>query len=143
MHDALIGHRRQVAFTVVYHCLFPTLTIGLALLIVVMKAMALTFHSNVKVTCSPSPHRAYTAANDPEGFRTALHCGSSAFASPMPIASSISVYIAVRHLLHGKATDSSQLIALKVPLGRLLVRIRNYTPEVPRYGFLRDHSYDR
>ena len=41
MHDALFWHRLQFAFTVVYHYLFPTLTMGLALLIVVMKAMAL------------------------------------------------------------------------------------------------------
>ena len=102
MRDALIGHRRQFAFTVVYHCLFLTLTIGLALLIVVMKTMALTFHGDVKVTCSPSPHRAYAAANHPEGFRTALHCGSSAFASPMPIASSIPIYIAVRRRPRGR-----------------------------------------
>lgn len=35
--DALFWHRLQFAFTIVYHYLFPQLTMGLALLIVVMK----------------------------------------------------------------------------------------------------------
>jgi cytochrome d ubiquinol oxidase subunit I len=39
--DALISHRIQFAFTVAYHYLFPQLTIGLALLIVVLKSLAL------------------------------------------------------------------------------------------------------
>jgi hypothetical protein len=41
MGDALFWHRAQFAFTIVYHYLFPQLTMGLALLIVVMKAVAL------------------------------------------------------------------------------------------------------
>jgi cytochrome d ubiquinol oxidase subunit I len=41
MGDALFWHRAQFAFTIVYHYLFPQLTMGLALLIVVMKALAL------------------------------------------------------------------------------------------------------
>ncbi len=41
MSDALVLHRLQFAFTVVYHYLFPVLTMGLALLIVVMKAIGL------------------------------------------------------------------------------------------------------
>jgi cytochrome bd ubiquinol oxidase subunit I len=41
MDDALFFHRLQFAFTIVYHYLFPQLTMGLALLIVVMKAMGL------------------------------------------------------------------------------------------------------
>jgi cytochrome bd ubiquinol oxidase subunit I len=41
MADALFWHRLQFAFTVVYHYLFPQLTMGLALLIVVMKILAL------------------------------------------------------------------------------------------------------
>ena len=41
MDDALALHRLQFAFTVVYHYLFPQLTMGLALLIVVMKALGL------------------------------------------------------------------------------------------------------
>src|SRR4029434_9186273 len=39
MDDALVFHRLQFAFTIVYHYLFPQLTMGLALLIVVMKAL--------------------------------------------------------------------------------------------------------
>jgi len=39
--DALVAHRLQFAFTVTYHYLFPQLTIGLALLIVVFKTMGL------------------------------------------------------------------------------------------------------
>lgn len=41
MGEALVWHRLQFAFTVMYHYLFPQLTMGLALLIVVMKALAL------------------------------------------------------------------------------------------------------
>jgi len=41
MEDALLLHRLQFAFTVMYHYLFPQLTMGLALLIVIMKAIAL------------------------------------------------------------------------------------------------------
>jgi cytochrome d ubiquinol oxidase subunit I len=39
--DALFWSRLQFAFTITYHYLFPQLTMGLALLIVVMKAIAL------------------------------------------------------------------------------------------------------
>jgi cytochrome d ubiquinol oxidase subunit I len=41
MGDALVLHRLQFAFTIVYHYLFPQLTMGLALLIVLMKARGL------------------------------------------------------------------------------------------------------
>jgi cytochrome d ubiquinol oxidase subunit I len=41
MSDALVLHRLQFAFTIVYHYLFPQLTMGLALLIVIMKARGL------------------------------------------------------------------------------------------------------
>ena len=39
--DELVLHRLQFAFTIVYHYLFPQLTMGLALLIVIMKALRL------------------------------------------------------------------------------------------------------
>jgi len=39
--DALFWHRLQFAFTIVYHYLFPQLTMGLALLIVLMKTLGL------------------------------------------------------------------------------------------------------
>jgi cytochrome d ubiquinol oxidase subunit I len=39
--DPLFLHRLQFAFTIIYHYLFPVLTMGLALLIVVMKARGL------------------------------------------------------------------------------------------------------
>jgi cytochrome d ubiquinol oxidase subunit I len=39
--DPLFWHRLQFAFTIVYHYLFPQLTMGLALLIFVMKLLAL------------------------------------------------------------------------------------------------------
>lgn len=41
MDDPVFWHRLQFAFTVVYHYLFPQLTMGLALLIVILKAQAL------------------------------------------------------------------------------------------------------
>jgi len=41
MSDPLLWHRLQFAFTIVYHYLFPQLTIGLALLIVLLKAIGL------------------------------------------------------------------------------------------------------
>jgi cytochrome d ubiquinol oxidase subunit I len=39
--DPLVWHRLQFAFTIAYHYLFPQLTMGLALLIVLMKGLAL------------------------------------------------------------------------------------------------------
>src|SRR5258705_830457 len=39
--DDLILHRLQFAFTIVFHYLFPQLTMGLALLILLMKARGL------------------------------------------------------------------------------------------------------
>ena len=41
MDDALLIHRLQFAFTISYHYLFPQLTMGLALLIVILKGIAL------------------------------------------------------------------------------------------------------
>jgi cytochrome d ubiquinol oxidase subunit I len=41
MTDVLLWHRIQFTFTITYHYLFPQLTMGLALLIVVFKVMAL------------------------------------------------------------------------------------------------------
>ncbi len=41
LSNPLVWHRLQFAFTIVYHYLFPQLTMGLALLIVVMKGLAL------------------------------------------------------------------------------------------------------
>lgn len=41
MGDPLFWHRLQFGFTATYHYLFPQLTMGLAFLIVVFKAMGL------------------------------------------------------------------------------------------------------
>lgn len=41
MESALAIHRLQFAFTVTYHYLFPQLTMGLGLLIVVLKSLAI------------------------------------------------------------------------------------------------------
>jgi cytochrome bd ubiquinol oxidase subunit I len=41
MDNAILIHRLQFAFTVTYHYLFPQLTMGLALLIVILKTLAL------------------------------------------------------------------------------------------------------
>lgn len=41
MEDALLNNRLQFAFTITYHYLYPQLTMGLALLIVVVKGIAL------------------------------------------------------------------------------------------------------
>jgi cytochrome d ubiquinol oxidase subunit I len=41
MESALGWHRLHFAFTITYHYLFPQLTMGLALLIVILKTMAL------------------------------------------------------------------------------------------------------
>ncbi|MGM0576005.1 MAG: cytochrome ubiquinol oxidase subunit I [Myxococcota bacterium] len=45
--DAEIAHRFQFAFTITYHYLFPQLTMGLGLLIVVLKGIALRRDSEV------------------------------------------------------------------------------------------------
>ena len=44
MEDALLIHRLHFGFTATYHYLFPQLTMGLALLIVIMKGVALRKH---------------------------------------------------------------------------------------------------
>jgi cytochrome bd ubiquinol oxidase subunit I len=41
MTDQALWHRIQFAFSITYHYLFPQLTMGLALLIVVLKVRAL------------------------------------------------------------------------------------------------------
>ena len=41
MNSALAVHRLHFAFTVTFHYIFPSLTMGLALLIVVLKSIAL------------------------------------------------------------------------------------------------------
>ena len=41
MEDALVVHRLQFAFTVTFHYIFPQLTMGLALLILILKSIAL------------------------------------------------------------------------------------------------------
>ena len=41
MDTALAVHRLQFAFTITFHYIFPQLTMGLALLLVVLKTMAL------------------------------------------------------------------------------------------------------
>jgi cytochrome d ubiquinol oxidase subunit I len=45
--DALVLHRIQFAFTITYHYLFPQLTMGLALLIVVLKTLAIRTNGQV------------------------------------------------------------------------------------------------
>lgn len=47
MGDALLWHRLQFGFTVVFHYLFPQLTMGLAFVIAVMKALALRRNDGV------------------------------------------------------------------------------------------------
>ncbi|HLF14672.1 MAG TPA: cytochrome ubiquinol oxidase subunit I [Bacteroidota bacterium] len=47
MEDALLLHRIQFAFTISFHYLFPQLTMGLGLIIVVMKWVALKKNSEV------------------------------------------------------------------------------------------------
>jgi len=42
--DPLLLSRLHFAFTIVYHYLFPPLTIGLALLMVVLKTLAIVRH---------------------------------------------------------------------------------------------------
>src|SRR3984885_4026233 len=42
MTDALLWHRIQFTFTITFHYLFPQLTMGLALIIVILKVAALS-----------------------------------------------------------------------------------------------------
>ena len=48
--DALVLHRIHFAFTIVYHYLFPQLTMGLALLIVALKTIAIRHNKISLVT---------------------------------------------------------------------------------------------
>jgi cytochrome d ubiquinol oxidase subunit I len=52
LSNPLLWHRLQFAFTIVYHYLFPQLTMGLALLIVVMKGLALRPGGEVYATAA-------------------------------------------------------------------------------------------
>ncbi|HVW83849.1 MAG TPA: cytochrome ubiquinol oxidase subunit I [Bryobacteraceae bacterium] len=52
MDSALAIHRLQFAFTVTFHYIFPQLTMGLALLIVVLKTMALRTNSSHYDRCA-------------------------------------------------------------------------------------------
>src|SRR5689334_11670461 len=47
MDSALLVHRLHFAFTATFHYLFPQLTMGLALLIVVLKTLALRTHNEI------------------------------------------------------------------------------------------------
>src|SRR5436853_2315175 len=47
MDSALLIHRLQFAFTITFHYLFPQLTMGLALLIMVLKTLALRTGNDV------------------------------------------------------------------------------------------------
>ena len=47
MDSALLIHRLHFAFTITFHYLFPQLTMGLALLIVVLKTMALRTNDEI------------------------------------------------------------------------------------------------
>ena len=48
MTDPLFWHRLQFGFTITFHYIFPQLTMGLALLVVVLKAVALRAHDPVR-----------------------------------------------------------------------------------------------
>ena len=52
MEDALLIGRIQFAFTVMYHYIFPQLTMGLGLLIVVLKVLALRDTSGLYASCA-------------------------------------------------------------------------------------------
>src|SRR6266568_4518448 len=47
MNSALLVHRLHFAFTATFHYLFPQLTMGLALLIVVLKTLALRTRNEI------------------------------------------------------------------------------------------------
>ena len=47
MNSAVAIHRLHFAFTVTFHDIFPQLTMGLALLIVVLKSLALLKHDEL------------------------------------------------------------------------------------------------
>ena len=53
MSDGFLWHRIQFAFTVTYHYLFPQLTMGLAFLIVIFKALALRWQQPVQAELGP------------------------------------------------------------------------------------------
>ena len=61
--DALALHRIHFAFTITYHYLFPQLTMGLALLIVVLKTMALRTGRRATTTSPPASGRRIFAVN--------------------------------------------------------------------------------
>ena len=48
--DALVLHRIQFAFTITFHYLFPQLTMGLALLILILKTIGIMHNRPVSIT---------------------------------------------------------------------------------------------
>jgi len=64
MDSALFVHRLHFAFTATFHYLFPQLTMGLALLIVVLKTIGLRRNDPVY----------YEAAASGEGFLGSISC---------------------------------------------------------------------
>jgi len=64
--DALTVHCLHFAFTVTFHYLFPQLTMGLALLILVLKTIAL--RTGV-ARCSEPPEKARSAPDPGAEFR--------------------------------------------------------------------------
>ncbi len=69
--DALSLHRIHFAFTVTYHYLFPQLTMGLALLIVVLKSLALKTNTPIRVEPASGP-----------GSSPSISCSASSPESP-------------------------------------------------------------
>ena len=75
--DALLWHRMQFAFTVTYHYLFPQLTMGLALLIVLFKIAALrTGNERYSEVASWSAYQRVTSRSEISHSRSAFD-GSS------------------------------------------------------------------
>ncbi len=52
MHDALLIDRLQFAFTITFHYLFPQLTMGLSLLIVILLILGFCITDGVRLTLS-------------------------------------------------------------------------------------------
>src|SRR5439155_14961171 len=83
MTDAVLWHRIQFAFTITYHYLFPQLTMGLGLLIVVLKILALrTANEHVHGFPAGRASRYFRLVHRPGGSLDTLRAGRPRGALP-------------------------------------------------------------
>ena len=83
MDDAVLMHRLHFGFTITYHYLFPQVTMGLALLIVVLKSLALA-RNDARYDQAARFWAKIFAVNFVFGVMYHASCAQTAFVSVLP-----------------------------------------------------------